>query len=645
MKGSLYEEVIEALITEKDYVTVDYLAEKLKVSTKTIRNYIVSNKVKEYLGQCTIEKRQNKGVKIIGEVNQINDVKRKIENMKVRKEKKYSVLKEESTGIILKKLFSIEGSITIKELSNYLYKSINTTIKDVGDINKWLYARNIKILSKENYGMWIEGTEEDIRKVFKEVVYEFIDESKNLSTEKFNINKLQILFNNIDIENLKEILKIAEVVLNNKFTQNDFNDLLIKISILVTRVRANKTIKNLYINIRETKEYLAAQLIKINLEKKFQLNINYNEVDEITKYLLSARRQVSEVEDINNIKDEIFIARVFIKEISEKLEVDLSEDKGLINSLLLHLRPAIRRIQLGGKVLNPLLEQIRYQYTDIYIAVLTSIQVIEKVFMIGFDESEIGYICLHIASALFRKENGSYLNCILICDSGITMAKYLESIISNKIKDINIKQLIISDKYTKNLAEEVDLILNASNCLLEEDKKVIKISDMFNENDYLKVKNWILEYQVDKLKVLQLNVPLNKNNIFIFNDNVDDVEKILNKYGEIIENKGFAKEGFAKSLIDRERKASTAIGRGVAIPHGYNEFVIKCSLVIIKLKKEILWEDQNVNIVIIFTPNKKEKGSNKYFFRNLYNVIKDSEKLEKVKNTEDINEIEKMFIK
>ena len=48
-------------------------------------------------------------------------------------------------------------------------------------------------------------------------------------------------------------------------------------------------------------------------------------------------------------------------------------------------------------------------------------------------------------------------------------------------------------------------------------------------------------------------------------------------------------KGYDKSLIAREERVSTAMGRYVAVPHGSKDLVLKPSLVIVNLKTPILW--------------------------------------------------------
>lgn len=65
------------------------------------------------------------------------------------------------------------------------------------------------------------------------------------------------------------------------------------------------------------------------------------------------------------------------------------------------------------------------------------------------------------------------------------------------------------------------------------------------------------------------------------------------------------KEKLIKDIYLREEEASTSMGFGVAIPHAQSSAVLEASVVFIRLKDEIDWnEDKDVRLVFgIFVPS------------------------------------------
>lgn len=82
-------------------------------------------------------------------------------------------------------------------------------------------------------------------------------------------------------------------------------------------------------------------------------------------------------------------------------------------------------------------------------------------------------------------------------------------------------------------------------------------------------------------------------------------EKVLNELTELLFENGCIsnKEGFIKDVMFRENERVTGLEKGVAIPHGKSEHVLKTSIAIGRTKTLIEWEslDGNpINIIILF---------------------------------------------
>ncbi|MFQ6794382.1 MAG: PTS sugar transporter subunit IIA [Thomasclavelia sp.] len=66
-------------------------------------------------------------------------------------------------------------------------------------------------------------------------------------------------------------------------------------------------------------------------------------------------------------------------------------------------------------------------------------------------------------------------------------------------------------------------------------------------------------------------------------------------------------EGFIQDIYDRENQVSTSMGLGIAIPHTRSYYVQKPTLVFIKLKNEIQWNDDHVKLIFgIAVPNDQQ---------------------------------------
>lgn len=648
MKNELINCILQVLTERLDYVPVRDLAQKLKVSNKTIYNYIDSIEINNLLKGCFIEKRQNRGIKLIGSNQAILEVKRNLELSKVRND----VTDKDSSAYILRVLFTNKSWYTMKMFSEELYKSKTTISNEINKISIYLKKNNIELIKKENLGITICGDERAIRETFKSLCINNIFFEKDIKktpnvyddrlTEEI-YSRIQDIFIELDIESIIRCINLSEDVLNNKFTENDFYTLLIKLCILVSRIKIEKKIINKNSNLKNIKEFLAAEIISINLERSFHITISQDEMYEITTYILSSRNQSNSSENSGVKSKNTLMVEKFIISISNCLGIKFIDDTELFKNLLLHLKPAIRRMKYGIKADNPLLNRIKYEYTGIYLAVLTSIDELEKECGISFDTNEIGYICLHIVAAVNRIQKGSYLKTCLICDGGITISKYLESVIQKHIKEIEIVKTITSSSMDEEIFKDFDLILDSRNAITNNKNNLIKINEFIDNSHIDLINAWILNKQLnlfDKNKGLAFL----KENVFIFKEHLKTRDEILAKYGRYLEDINYVKSGYTKSLVEREEKTPTSVGRAVAVPHGSKELVTTQSLIIIKLLNPIIWGDQEVDLVMLLSINFDDDQQTKYFFKRLYQIISDEHLLNKLKKVENLNELEILFL-
>ena len=649
MTYDLIIQIIKILLSNKTYISVSNIADKTNVSTKTIYNYLEKHSFLEHIYPCTLEKRQKQGVRILGNEQALNKLKQKLSIYEQEKNLYTPILNLDSTTFILHSLFSTSSSITIQSLAEKLYSNSVAISSILNKINLWLKNYDLQLSKKSNWGCQILGEEKNIRLAYKDFIIKSnypiktlkINTIDRLSDEHYR--KLILIFDKQETDKVIQIISLAEIVLNNKFTDNDFYKLTVQILILIKRVRLGKFISYKLNNIENIPEFLAAQIIKNHIEDIIKFKIPNDELLALTQNILSARKQKEDT--INSSKDE-FITELtinrFVKRISDCLKINLLQDKTFINNLILHLVPAVRRSKYGTTAENPLLNKIRYEYTDIYLAVLTSIEELEVSEKIFLDANEIGYICLHVVAAINRCQKGGYIKVCLVCDNGITITNYLESTITRYLPEIKIIEKCTSSEFSNLKLANFDLILDSTNLIKNNDSKILKINEFLQKEEIHYIQNWILSKH---LLDFNEDAPSIQGKIFYFHDDLPDRDSVLNKYGKYLFENGYVMKGYDKSLIAREERVSTAMGRYVAVPHGSKDLVLKPSLVIVNLKTPILWDDEfRVDLIFILAVNFNKVQINKYFFSKLYEIIKNEELISAIKKSDDISEIEQLFL-
>lgn len=69
-------------------------------------------------------------------------------------------------------------------------------------------------------------------------------------------------------------------------------------------------------------------------------------------------------------------------------------------------------------------------------------------------------------------------------------------------------------------------------------------------------------------------------------------------------------KGFIQDVMYRENEGVTGLEKGIAIPHGKSDYVLKTSIAIGRTKKHVEWESMDgnpINIIILFAVKNADK--------------------------------------
>src|SRR5699024_8429633 len=179
-----------------------------------------------------------------------------------------------------------------------------------------------------------------------------------------------------------------------------------------------------------------------DLENDLDMTIPNDEIGYITMHLMGAKLRVDQnyvIEDSS--LDVAYQAKEIIGYVSNRLGKDLNYHVTLLNyhvtllnDLVAHLKPSIYRLKKGLTISNPMLDEIRRDYNELFMIVQDAVN---EVFSdISFPEDEIAYLVLHFAAILLHDETDASMRALVICSSGIGTAKMLATKLKQQIPEI-----------------------------------------------------------------------------------------------------------------------------------------------------------------------------------------------------------------
>ena len=511
---------------------------------------------------------------------------------------------------------------SIKDISEKLMLSYNTVASTITTIEKILFDYKLTLIRKKGQGIEIEGKEVDRRVLLISLL------CNEISDEEFftRLNNRDILSSNPFIKFLNFAL-IKKVFYENKYldifnlyTDSSIKKILISLNVVFLRISYTTEIKENF-----TAQEYNSIISLLNASKEI---VDFDITEDIIQFLIKILKTCRLIEQLSYFNDKysytlVYKISLLIKYVSEKMNVDFTQDTNLSSGLIAHVESAIKRHQMNLTEENDeLLEFVLKNYNELYLIIKSELLVVFD--EINFNSTELSYIVIHFASSFEQIYRKNFIRALVICASGIGSSKILGSQIRKNIPEIKNLEYTIPSKVTKSLVNNYDVVISTieleqdidylliPTILKEKDISLIQerilASRSFKRNDFVKSED---SFNIDKLgSACQIIL---KNTEYIVADNTKNNKEILDNIFEnstlVINNK----KEIVDSLLNRHNKSSVVIpNTDIALFHTLDKelaepFIIICSLNNVLAMKDAMGEEQRVEyFIIMVSPNEQE---------------------------------------
>ena len=622
--------------TNKNPITISTIAEILNVSSRTVLREMP--KIEEWLDENGFNFIKKPGVGLIIDESLENQqlILELLEVENVQKE--YS--KEERKRIILSELLIAKEPLKLFYFTNQLKVSEGTLSNDLDGIEDWLKAFDIKLIRRQGVGIYLEGNEKNYRKVLSDILYRTLEEKELIKLLKKSLNSPSSensiefsienrMLNFIDrtiIKGIEKIVSELEEKFNFKLIDSDYIGLVVHISLAVQRIKNGEKIsmdKSSLSELEILPEFAVATEITEKLEKVFTIEIPKDEIGYITMHLKGARLRLNKVEndiDLDNL-DIKQISNYIITEVENDFNIEIINKQKLSKDIYNHLVPAISRMSMKLNIRNPLLENIKEQYSEIYHSCENACEILKKITKIDkIPESEVAYIAMHIAAAIEENLKNENLSVVIACPTGVGTSKLLGVNIKKEFPNLDIKNSIsVINIDTKKLKDDgIDFIISTVD--LDVDYRYICLNPMFLQKDKIKLKEFIHRYSKQRItkKIIKKELKCDKDKIKNITNlgteiisileevrvreinNVKTVNDLMGIAGSVFaENVNHAKE-IKKLLLEREEKSSTYLnGFNMMLLHCKDKKITSCKFGVIRLNEKLIEDGKEINFAII----------------------------------------------
>ncbi len=466
------------------------LAERLGVSTRSVRNYIQS--IQDFL---KTQKLSSCLAVSDGEIAFTGspEISETLLSAAVDNDfYLYRLSPEERTQIISLYLLISSDYCNLNELSEKFHASRTTLLKDMEQVKRQLALNGVTFHPAMNKGYLLQAEEFQRR----EVIFRLIRSSKGAVfslQREVNIYE-RFLYDEWNLEDyfpvIRKLLLDTEQRYGLDANDASFEELLFMLSLIVHRLRGHQLIEEYSPSEKPFENPFVYELAGHLLEQLANhYDFSYNDAE--TGFLAS-RIYYSRFydscypENAKNIRMHMALI-TFLMKIANDISIPVHEDTNIINQLENHLKDIEKAYSKGITLENDYTEQMIAEYPDLYQLILRYLFILESAYGHPYSRDNTAVLLIYLVVAINRhSKKNQPPGVILVCHTGIGTANFLAEQLNSYF---NIRILAITSNH--KLADvkklyQYDLILSTIS-LQEPEDTWVKVSPMLTEKDILKL--------------------------------------------------------------------------------------------------------------------------------------------------------------
>ncbi len=650
-KNALYNNQILKCLMTGDTFTTQQIADNVGLSEKTVRTRI--NQLNDWLvehGLGRIERKQGTGIWLELEEGQKEQLSGRLQT---------SDDLPASTGFdnrnkqLIGKLLKLKPgeTTTLQQLADSLYLSPPTVGGLLKVVSDWFTERHLEVTSIRSKGICLEGDEYNFRIAIRDYMMEMMPEVLEALLGTFAPG--------VDVARIRQIVVEAENAWRIELADRSFKVVWIMTCLSMARKcpAEEKTFISAEENIQHYNEYSFAESIYQRIEKEYQIKIAETDIRFLAVLLLSAKKlknfQDLQEEDYAKQYDkdlEKFV-KLVIDTIDSVLDIDLSEDQLLVESLMLHMRSAIFRMKYSTATGDNISKYVKSEYKQTFLATWSTSNLFEEYYDVQVTEDELAGITLYIQAAIIRQKKGRPIMALLVSESGMATSQLNIEKLKYSIPEITDIRATSYHDFRLSQCKDMDVIINTTGSDIHDDR-IVAVDARLSEQGIESVRQKVNQiYYFRKREEFHFNSlchQLFEVDLFLLKPEVENKDQLITMMVKKLEEKGDVTSNYLQSVFDRERATTTSIGRGVAIPHGNMAEVNEPKIVVAILDKPISWHDDMVDVVFLLAvkmTSQVEIKRTKQFYKDFLQLTDNDENLEAMKKLKTPLDIYQYFIK
>ena len=291
-------------------------------------------------------------------------------------------------------------------------------------------------------------------------------------------------------------LQVSQALLGKKINSQDIRFMvatlpyqLLSYQNLGLSEREQRDLLSEFSPIKERKEYEIARHLNENLKREFHIELDEIETSLIAVLLLSYRTDRDMHLESHDYDDMRRVLSYFIDAFELDYHVCFKHKQLLLNQLLTHCKALLFRKAYGIVSNNPLTDQIKDKYADLFAMTKVCLSILENAWSIKMNDDDIAYITIHIGGELVHSETKPTPPAVLtlVCDEGIGVQKLFMQQCKQYLPHSKIEAVLTSEQfYSVADIMAVDLVIS-TNDSLDTQLPTLFVHSILRDDDAIKL--------------------------------------------------------------------------------------------------------------------------------------------------------------
>ena len=221
-----------------------------------------------------------------------------------------------------------------------------------------------------------------------------------------------------------------------------------------------------------------------SLEQLAGASLPAAEVATITEYLLGLDALDTARSGSDSVGDDLVDEIMHLA--GERLHTALVDDSELRRGLASHLERLGVRLRYGLPIHNPLLDEVRERYPDVYAVAGEMASLITGAMYVAVAPDEIGFITMYLSGAMERARLRPRRRALVVCPSGMATVWVLVSRIKSEFPELDLVQVLSEQGFEELRHDDFDLVISTVP-LGPSDVPVVVVSPLLSTADVAQV--------------------------------------------------------------------------------------------------------------------------------------------------------------